>query len=260
MLKIVNSSTSVFFILLTIVVIIGCEGLEGPAGPPGTAPVSIIGTITYPYWSDSLSHVFIDVSGTSSVPSLLINSNPCGIYYHTYSNSFRFMDYYYQLYDGDSINVEVHFTRSNGEPGLADAHLMLPGLFGITSHDPNTNSSHLWNEGIIIDWSSAQGVEIYDIFLSSYVHYVDTSGADETYSYSLDSVMMATSITATSDCLFPPPAEVDSLKYGDLYFRVKAVCGPWQEGDPANVTGDGTGFITAFTNCDNLYLNYDYPE
>lgn len=244
----------IWAIVLPTVSVIGfmsCKGPTGPQGPEGSSLIYIIGSVAAPTPLHSTAHAYVRVSNTPVIPTVTINgtslplaSRPPYVPGH-YGEIIEFKNNNFPISTGDSAKLLVTYTRPNGNPGRAEANIILPGL-EITSHDTSSDITIPFGESLTITWIS-HGADAYrSVFYLCYAYY-DTLGHYCSFEYRVDTLFTDTSITFFADELFPNLGIIDSIGYSSGHFNISAIAGPWHEGAEGNVTGDGIGFFYGCT-------------
>jgi len=251
--------TNLWLLIAILIAIMGCRGEQGPQGPPApeSPPICVFGFVYGPTGSDTTSSVGINVYLKEFLPEIpLTKINdieiPAGCFG---GNSFCYSEYDLAVNPGDSANLTIGFTKVDGSPGTVWAKGVLPGKFAITSHDTASEDTIMKGDSVTVTWAPSSGASYYFIDFYFYYHYIDTSGNDESFSYSMDTTLTDTSITFPASMLFPNLAEIDSVRYGYGHFDIEAIHGPVLEGgSEGNVSGDGLGFYLLETEGGDLQL------
>jgi len=235
---------TIFFLLLAVA-LVGCRGPVGPEGPVGTLPVYITGYVESPFGGDTMGDVRVEVSNVSGIPVVYVNDIkiPLDIYPGTY----RFLDYDFPISAGDSAKLRVEHAKYDGGLGVSQADVKLPGHFMITSHDTSGIDTIPFGNQLVITWNSSEGVDFYHARVRLSCRYRDTTDVEQLFYLNLETLFVDTSIIFGSSEIFPDTAVVDSLVYYYGDFRISSLSGPWQEGEPGNVTGDGIGSLQGWT-------------
>ncbi|HEX7344812.1 MAG TPA: hypothetical protein VF398_11135 [bacterium] len=226
-----------------------CEGPEGPSGPAGTTPITVSGSASWSIYSN-YSDIELYVSDSPSLPTLLVNGEEKTLQPVSWTNGFRYVEPYSLLQPGDSLHIEIGFTRYDNQPGSAQIHTILPDTFRVWLPDTSEYISLPLGEDLVLNWTPSAGAEDYAIQGYMVYHYLDTAGVARDTSFGLSTVLVDTTWVIAAAALWPNLAAIDSLnsEYGNggvLY--LSAICGPWQSGDPGNVAGDGVGIFTCYT-------------
>ena len=235
---------TIFFLLLAVA-LVGCRGPVGPEGPIGTLPVYITGYVDSPFGGDTTSDVRVEVSNVSGLPAVYVNDIkiPLDIYRGTY----RFRDYDFPISAGDSARLRVEHAKYDGGLGISQADVKLPGHFMITSHDTSGIDTIPFGNQLVITWNSSEGADLYRAGVRFFCRYRDTTDVNQEFYLNLDTLFADTSIIFASSEIFPDTTVVDSLIYYSGDFMISSLSGPWQEGEPGNVTGDGIGSFHGWT-------------
>ena len=243
-----------FFILSFLVaatsltVIVGCEGPEGPQGPAGPVLVYVVARVDVPGYRSYSSYARVEVYNSPGIPSVNINDI---LLYRRDPSYFSHTDF--PISEGDSAELLVTYTKTDGNPGIAQANIVMPEPFEITVPDTSRDTIS-FGDSIIVGWSSSEGAEIYSLEFYFQFYYVDTSGTQQSFYYSIDTLLTDTLIVFPPSVLFPSAGEIDSMMYGYGNFEIWAVNGPIRENDFGNITGDGIGFFTGNTLGGNLRI------
>lgn len=160
----------------------------------------------------------------------------------------------FDISPGDTAELLVAYTKSDGSPGSAQSVIKVPDHFEITSHDTSLIDSLPIGGDLGVTWSSSDGADAYSVYFSIRYYYYDTTGSDRYFYYMLDTLFADTSITFASSLLFPNANEIDSLDDGFGNLDVTAVSGPIGPGAEGNITGDGIGFFHGWTYGADLYI------
>jgi hypothetical protein len=220
---------------------------EGPQGPQGTTLPTIQGSI-HIYESPGFSpNVSVSVKNVPEVPSVTINGvqvpldlNPTG--------SFNFHQFGFPISKGDLAELLVTFVKLDGTSGVAQAEVTVPGDFEITSHDPDTSLAVSTGDSLTFTWTSSEAADAYWVDFYIHYHYESITGPNVLFSYNIDTTWTDTTITFTTATLFPDLDEIESIiPRSGGWFKLRAVAGPWLEGDLGNVAGDGIGIFYAKT-------------
>jgi hypothetical protein len=238
-------------VVLSLMILTGCEGDPGPQGPEGqtgTNLINVLGYIYGPTLTDSTPDASISVFNSPSVPSASINNidlehRPAPWPGH---EGFEFWDDL-SISNGESASLLVTYTKLDGNPGTAQASGALPGSFEITSHDTGSVNPISLQSDLTITWSASSGMDAYLVHFSSHYHYTDYLGNQHYGSTYYDSLLITTTITYTPTQIVPNPSEIDTLDYINGGFYIYAVDGPIFQGDIGNVTGEGYGFFLCST-------------
>lgn len=239
---------AVSFILIAF---IGCEYLEGPAGPegaagpqgpegpPGETQVFISGSIGQ-FWEQE-TYAVVCIAFTPTIPVVTINDIQLG--YYPLSNPLLFHIDAFPISPGDSAKLLVTYEKTDGGTGIAESHTKLPNEFGITF--PDTSDTYFLDVGepLSVSWSTSEGSDGYRFYTYIYYQYSDTLG-NLTYSNIFkDTILTSNNIVIPASFIFPNESEIDSFVWGGGHIEVASFHGPYQEGDPVNVTGDATGYF-----------------
>jgi len=225
--------------------LVGCEGPEGPIGPSGAPYVYVEGDVSV-YPEDSLGYAFVQVLNNPGIPSVEINGfriPPVPDFQpHVFRGDFPILP-------SDAVHLYVAYPKLDGSLGIAQASVILPGLFQIVHPDTSCDTISIsLGDSLTVRWESARGAAIYSFSLSFQYEYVDTAGIHRSSSYySAVTLLGDTSITFSQAELFPDLERIDSVESESGHFDVWAISGPVQEMQPGNVTGDGFGFFNGRT-------------
>lgn len=230
----------------------GQQGPEGPEGPAGTSYIYIDGYVCSPTQWDTTCDADVFVGNNPSFPVVEINdvnlSSGAGD-----PNWFNHSDF--PISTGDSAELVVTYTKTDGNPGTARANIILPGPFEITSHDTLYDTISV-GDSLAVCWTSSDGADAYSVYFDMYYEYIDTSGDYRYFGFHYDTLFTDTCIVFSQAELFPNAGEIDSIWYGYGNFHARAINGPVQEGDQGNVTGDGIGFFYGRTYGDELRIRF----
>ena len=238
----------VVFFLLLAVALVGCRGPEGPVGPEGpagTLPVFITGYVESPFQGDTTSDVRVEVSNVSGIPVVYVND--VNIPLNMRRGTYGFFDYDFPISAGDSARLRVEHAKYDGGLGISQADVKLPGHFMITSHDTSGYDTIPFGNQLTITWNSSEGADLYHALVRLSCRYRDTTDVEQLFYLDFDTLFMDTSIIFASSEIFPDTTVVDSLIYYHGDFVISSLSGPWQEGEPGNITGDGIGYFHGWT-------------
>ena len=222
--------------------LLGCEGDQGPQGPTAYAPINISASVMVPVPWDETASAFANIANTSDMPQVTINGLEIPRY--STSASYRYDDFPIEY--GDSAYLVVNYSQPNGTPAQAYAAIRVPGQFQFLTPDTSQVMQIQYGDSLVVIWSSAAGADAYRIQCYYNLHYY-FSGAVVEHQISLNTLLADTSLTLGAQELFPAQVDPDSILYGGGNIQISALNGPWQTGDPGNVTGDGIGFFHGWT-------------
>ena len=221
-----------------------CEGPEGPQGPQGPSALmtGVYGEVAWGWWSATINAEF-EVFESPSIPTVQINGIPCQRQFTMYGDGFKFYGTDLPLALGDSVHIIVNYLKPDGDPEVIQSDIILPGPFAFTAPDTSDDVVISVGDSLMVSWTESSGADVYSVDFSFRYNYFDTLGGYQVYTFELDTLITETAITFGSELLFPNPALIDSIvSYGgNGWFNVWAKHGPWREGDPTNVYGDGIG-------------------
>jgi len=226
----------------------GCEGPQGPAGPAGSQPLWIEGYIQISNQALPKGSAYLTVLNCPVIPSVKIND--LSIPY----NGHGFYTYDLLIAPGQPAELTVIYTKPDNSQGFAGASISMPGMFEITSHNPDSTLFLPKGADLVVAWSASEHASAYDIYCSVSYRYGDFNDSTRSGYFSFDTLMSETSITIPARRIFPDIAEIDTLKRGSGSLYIDAKNGPIYEGDAENVSGDGNGYFIGRTRCDRLYI------
>jgi hypothetical protein len=248
------------FVLFGLLLILwSCEGPQGPQGNPEPTTIYASGIVHYILYNSEVD-ADIDVANSPSIPGVQVNGLSSSSVYKIEDDEFSFEFDDLPISLGDSVHVSITYTRPDGSPGLAESSFILPGSYEITSYPDTLAYPLLVGDSLTVEWSQSYGADCYWIWGYINYDYIDTSGINQSFHFYVDTLIADMSITLTSDLLFPDPAAIDSILYESSHFHVKPKSGPWGEGAPGNVTGDGTGFFNGWGLTRNLSIDVIIPD
>ncbi len=228
------------FLVLTLCVLLACEGKQGsqgptgPQGPAGPEKIYVYGMVENTGWT------WVGVYYAPVIPQVTVNQNVLPIYDWWEDFCFVFHDSI-QISPGDSAHLKVDYTQR-----IATASAKVPGNFEITSHDASAIAFIPVDANFTVSWSASNYTEFYWVDFWLEYNYYDTLGNPKYFSFEEFGSQTSTSITFLASELFPRDFDyIYSQTQGSWgYFDVYAVNGPEIEsGSEGNVTGDGTGFF-----------------
>lgn len=226
-----------FFVVLT-----GCEGPAGPTGTSGSSLTYITGGVDTPDRYDPTGDAWVSILNCPTVPNVTVNGNRLiGL------RNFYKMDNF-PIAARESANLRVTFTKLDGSQGTAQADVILPGVFHITSHDTSDENEISVGSDVTVRWTASEGADFYHTYIAISYSWYDTSESRHYFSYRNDTLQTDTSITFSASHIFPDAEEISRVDYswGNCY--VNAAQGPYDVGEEGNVTGDGMGFSYGWTN------------
>lgn len=253
-------------IMSTALYFIGCEGSRGPQGAASENPVFINGSISsmpyssmYPNQINANLNIVCSPSNASAyINELPMKSGAMG------ENSPMGLPYYYRdlpLSLGDSVHLQVQYESAAGDTVEAWADIVIPGDFEVTA--PDTYYYILTpGEDLQISWTPSTGADAYSVLLRLQYQYLNLQG--DTVKYAESWVRICDDDTVEvfdAELLFPDTSDIDYLTTFEGLIGVDAINGPYSEGQPGNVLGEGIGFFSSTVraaNCDyyfDIYLS-----
>ncbi len=191
----------------------------------------------------------IDNRGLRMVPVVRINDETLDVFYYSWT------EYRY----GDTLEFAVNFPyRLLVEHywGKASAKVMMPGNFSII-RPPDGYILDL-DSTLYISWHSSVGAEWYQVELVLDYEYRDSTGGEDDYTFTLDTVINDTFLIVPKERIFSNNV-VDVIE-GDGSVMVMSGCGPAIEpGDRGNVSGAGFGFFNALNEPREKYFYVGAP-
>ncbi len=245
---------------LLLFFVIGCEGLEGPAGPQGQSGPNLIqisGTVYTPSFSDSTTDARIEIANSPSIPEVRLNDVSLE---YLGGFPFRFSHDDLLISHGDTASLQVKFIKVDGDTGVAQSMLALPGAFELLAPEPDTivgGQPYLYIEkgdSLNIIWSSSQNADEYYMNFYLSIFYWDSLDNQNTFRFDTSAYMQDTCIFFPAATLFPDTCDMDSINHGYGSFRLSAIAGPHNIGDMGNITGDGNGFLYGYAYCEDLRI------
>lgn len=191
----------------------------------------------------------IDNRGLRMVPVVSLNDETLDVFYYSWT------EYRYE----DTLEFAVNFPyrlRVEHYWGKASARVTMPGNFSIISPP----------EGYILDldstlcicWQPSAGAEWYQVDLEIDYEYRDSTGGEDDYTLTLDTVIKDTFLVIPRGKIFP--ANVMDVIEGDGSAMVIGGCGPAIEpGDKGNISGAGFGFFNALNEPREKYFYVGAP-
>jgi hypothetical protein len=191
------------------------------------------------YDSIHLPRAYVKIEGTELLPIVVINYDTLELGNCSPKGQYMWESYFADEVSTDPENeYELMVSHSRGE---ANATITLPGNFGITS--PQEEDTLHLNEDLLINWSSSEGAERYNLRIRLYCYYGDTANPTQS-SFRLDTLLSKTqtSLTLQKEKIFS--SEIDSVQEGFGYVDISAENGP-QVGISAegNIYGEGVGYF-----------------
>ena len=236
----------ILFIIISFIVFLSFGCKNGPTTISYGDPL-ILAELTY-YDQFDFPRAEVQVEGTELLPVVTINNDTLELSSCNPEGEYIWESYFRgDVSTAPNNEYELIVSHAGGE---ATAAITLPGDFELTSIQENDTLNQ--NEDLIINWSSSEGVEKYNLSVRLYYYYGDT--ADPTYSsFRLDTILskMTTGLTLEKEKFFSP--EIDSILEGYGYIYLNAENGP-QIGTSSegNISGEGIGYFTAIN---RLYSN-----
>ncbi len=231
----------------------GCKKEEGATTISfGTA---IMGYVNRSYYGDDerRTKAYVEVDGTRLVPVVTINDDTLKLgYYYSWGEYGWYSEWSKDKCDyepGKELKLKVYHSD-----GTAEATVTLPGDFEITS--PSEDDTLHQNKDLNISWDEATGADYYEICISIWYDYRDTSGYEDWFDFDTTIEQTGTSVLIPAKRLFP--AYVDSVFYGSGEISVTAISGPWiGRTIGGNVTGNGTGYFWAKNSAKNVHIDIE---
>ena len=188
-----------------------------------------------------LPRAAVEVEGTELLPIATINNDTLDLSSCNPEGEYMWESYFRGDVSAASDNkYELRVYHTGGE---ATATITLPGDFELTSIEENDTLNQ--NEDLVINWSSSEGAERYNLRVRLYYYYGDTANPTSS-SFSLDTVFSKTDtgLSLQKENLFS--GEIDSILEGygniDLCAENGPQIGASSEG---NISGEGIGYFTA---------------
>ncbi|HEX7344809.1 MAG TPA: hypothetical protein VF398_11120 [bacterium] len=234
--------------LLFSLSLIGCEGDEGPAGPPGSSTVYITGKVAsepfmWPYGPPPYpTYAVLQISDLPSIPELKVNEIVCPVN-TIIGDQISFLSENLPDQPGDSVHLSVNYMDSDSNSHQAWADVMLPEVFSLILPDTSWEIQIPWEEDLELHWEASSGADAYELYFHLSYDYWDTTGEYIYDYYSLDTTIADTHLTIPLAQIMPDTDTVDSTDGGWGELEIVAQNGPWQEGAPGNIQGDGEGFF-----------------
>lgn len=238
-----------FFFLIGLVWLLlnGCKTTEEVITP------YLMGWINN--WGGSHSEVKVYITGIPDIPTVKINDINL-TFIGFYNGELAFGSDTFPISPGDSVDLRITFTDSNGNPARMKTNLILPDTVEIIQIQDTLSI----NDSLLIIWRPAYGAREYNITLNISLVYHDTSGALHFFYESKSFWLEDSLITLLPDTLFPIRGEVSEILPGSyMRFSLFAYSGSYKEGDQANVKGDGFGFFYTRTTEDIVYITVVSP-
>jgi hypothetical protein len=154
----------------------------------------------------------------------------------------------------DTAHLSISYTMADGTSGTAISALPIPAYPSVLD---NPVSCTFGND-IRLEWNRTPNATAYYITNYTIYKYTDTTGTTRRNRQSFDTILAAsdTLILIPAQEIYPDPAEVDSLIefLGD--YQIRALTGPWLNGELNNIAGDGYGVFvgTSYSKTVNFQL------
>jgi len=191
----------------------------------------------------------IDNRGLRMVPVVWLNDETLDVFYYTWT------EYRY----GDTLKFAVNCPyRLLVEHywGKANARVTMPGNFSIIT--PPEGYILDLDSTLCISWHSSAGAEWYQVELVIDYEYRDSTGGEDDYTFTLDTIIKDTFLIVPRERVFPN--NVMDVIEGDGSAMIMAGCGPAIEpGDKGNVSGAGFGFFNALNEPREKYFYVGAP-
>jgi len=237
----------------------GPTGPTGSEGPGGAANVTVMGEISLDSTTASTGRVHVWVSNAPSVSTVTVNGTSIPLTGFAGTAWAYFLEQV-SISAGATANLVVSYSRADGSTGTAQASVTLPGTFLMVSPPDGVTDVAIPNgSGLAVSWTPSAGVTRYSVQMEWDLDYYD-SGATQTkyFDNSRELLITDTSVGFTAAVFWPSDFFSAIQGYGELH--VAAVAGPVSEGQPGNVTGDGSGFFVGVTRAvESIELRHQSP-
>jgi hypothetical protein len=205
---------------------------------------------------------YLSVSGLNAVPVVTVNDQPAEEV--DLAGSIFLRIYELPLLPGDSVFLRMSYTLPDGASDTARAEAALPGPFGIVAPDTTQPFELPLGTDFTASWTRAEGAACYRGILQLSCGDLDTTEWGEIFgviyfSETLDTLLTDTTVTFEGARMFWNLTAFEEADEIFAAFRVMAQSGPWQAGEPGNVTGGGEGFFYARTSTRELYIQVVVP-
>lgn len=224
---------------------------KNPKGPKqtldaGAPSIYLSGFVVTPTPWDSTGHAYVRVSKALEVSTVTIN----GIHIPLLkaggdSTEWKFQHEDFPILAGDSAKLVITCTSLDGNHGTAQANIVMPGKFEITSHDTSGFVTFPVDTGLTVTWSSSDGATIYRIRLLLKFNFQDDWGNYLGYTCYIDTFVTDTSASFPSSGLLPEILSERDPRVLACHgsFQIFAKSHPCQEGGGVNLTDDSTGYF-----------------
>ncbi|MGQ9708254.1 MAG: hypothetical protein ACUVUR_05205 [bacterium] len=191
----------------------------------------------------------VDSRGLRMVPVVSLNNETLDVFYYSWTE--------YRYGDTEEFNVNLAYQLLVEHYwGKAYARVTMPGNFSLIN-PPERYILDL-DSTLFISWYHSPGAEWYQVELVIDYEYRDSTGDEDDFTFTLDTILTDTFLTVASGRIFP--GFVMDVIEGDGSAMVLSGCGPAIEpGDKGNVTGSGFGFFNALNEPREKYFYVGAP-
>ncbi|MBC8277293.1 MAG: hypothetical protein H8E46_03615 [FCB group bacterium] len=236
-------------VVISLMTLLSCEGPEGPAGPKGDTEVWVraqVGPIYY--WAD-IPQVQVLVENCPVIPTVTINGDAVsyvpgagiGEISASASNLVFWLDYYY-IDPGENVVLEINY-EDDGEPKSINSSVIMPGETEFLNVSDTLFME--WQDDLALTWATGENASGYR-FRAFYLFDLETATSTESYSLTIDSVLTDTSIVIPAGTVYPDTTGMIGISLWHGSAAIKALDGPIAAGEPANITGDASGYFYSY--------------
>ena len=256
-------------VILSGMLLSGCEGDQGPQGPIGPTGAGgpqgetgemapfITGIVAAPRVTgdgeEDFASAAVTVSKIPSLPRITINGFALG---GNPESGQPLLDYLISdlpIIDGDNANLRVTYSTSGGDSAVAQAAVIVPKDFEIFGNTQDIG----YHDTLRLDWTASGSADGYFVSLQTHLLYFDSTDAIREFRFRLDTVVADTLFEIPGGMLLPDSTITRGYSSTDASLSVSAVSGPVFPGDAGNVQGDGRGFFWGWNHGQPLSLTLD---